>query len=78
MSLFIRWSPLKCRGFQIIYHIRSKFMKTKQILTAFLAVLLAGGSFVSCGGETPSETQADTDTAVIEETEPEETQCHPP
>lgn len=48
-------------------------MKTKQILTAFLAVLLAGGSFVSCGGETPSETQADTDTAVIEETEPEET-----
>ena len=48
-------------------------MKTKQILTTFLAVLLAGGSFVSCGGETPSETQADTDTAVIEETEPEET-----
>ena len=48
-------------------------MKTYRIAALFLALVMAGSTLLSCGGNEPDETDAGKDTAAVAETEPAET-----
>ncbi len=48
-------------------------MKTYRIAALLLALVMAGSTLLSCGGNEPDETDAGKDTAAVAETEPTET-----